>query len=324
MNANEISLLIRVIRQHYELGYSQTQIAEMEHLSKSAVNRIIKKAKANHYIEYKLNYPARSCADLEARVADCFGIEKVCIAPTTIDNMSLRLADVCRMLAADVNMYIRDKDVIGVTWGQTIECLASCLSPIVPAKKGIRVVQMGGSLARAVSSSVSSGIVGRFMENYMAEGFLMPAPLIVDSANIARALMEDSQIRSVASLSAHAHIMLMSIGSMRGASTILARGAMQQTDHDHLLSLGAVGDLAGHYVTIEGNLADPEMDERVIAVRLEDIAQGVHRNAVAVGEHKAPAIVGALRTGVVGTFYTDEATANEVLRVQARHSVAEW
>ena len=47
MNTNEMSLLIRVIRQYYELGYSQTQIADMEHLSKSAVNRIIKKAKAN-------------------------------------------------------------------------------------------------------------------------------------------------------------------------------------------------------------------------------------------------------------------------------------
>ena len=88
-----------------------------------------------------------------------------------------------------------------------------------------------------------------------------------------------------------------------------------------MLSLGAVGDIAGHYVTIEGKLADPELDARVIAVRLQDIRSGIHRIAIAVGEHKAHAIVGALRTGVVGTFYTDEATAAEVMRVQARHSV---
>ncbi len=55
------------------------------------------------------------------------------------------------------------------------------------------------------------------------------------------------------------------------------------------------------------------IDDRVIAVSLEDLRKIPRVIGVALGDDKAKSIVGALKSGVLDVLITDEKTAESVL-----------
>lgn len=75
----------------------------------------------------------------------------------------------------------------------------------------------------------------------------------------------------------------------------------------------AVGDIALRFFDVQGNIANENLNERVVGLALEDFKDKKYNIAIAVGERKAAGILGALRGGYVNVLYTDEKTAKKVL-----------
>ena len=56
MDYNDIVQMIRITKQYYELGRTQDEIAQVEHISKSTVSRILKRAQDKGYITILINH----------------------------------------------------------------------------------------------------------------------------------------------------------------------------------------------------------------------------------------------------------------------------
>ena len=54
-----------------------------------------------------------------------------------------------------------------------------------------------------------------------------------------------------------------------------------------------------------------------MSIPLEELARKRLRVCIAVGEHKARAIVGMMRGRIINRLYTDANTARAILRIQA-------
>jgi DNA-binding transcriptional regulator LsrR (DeoR family) len=78
---------------------------------------------------------------------------------------------------------------------------------------------------------------------------------------------------------------------------------------------GVVGDISGKFITISGDLYDCIYNQCIIGVGLDDLKRIPNTIAVAMGQQKTLAILGALRTGVINTLCTDNRTANDLLHV---------
>lgn len=134
MKYNDEDTLIRVIKQYYELGISQKEIAEKEYISRSTVNRLINRAVSEGYVKIRLNYPLEAHREFSARLADAFGVEAV-VVPTYVDDYVLRLRDVGRALITDLLKIVQNDDILAISWGRTIEYVARLLEDFQNTKK---------------------------------------------------------------------------------------------------------------------------------------------------------------------------------------------
>jgi deoxyribonucleoside regulator len=76
-----------------------------------------------------------------------------------------------------------------------------------------------------------------------------------------------------------------------------------------LQSLGAVGDVLGRYITAEGDIADPELDQRTLGLSLVRLRQAQRSIAVVAGKDKHPVAKAIVTSGLATVLITDEDTA---------------
>lgn len=312
---NELNLMISVVKKYYELGMNQEQIAKEEFISKSSVCRLIKKAVDNGYVKFQINYPVESVKTLENEFHRMFDLDKVFITPTYTEDADIRLKDTCKSVAGDICKIVKPDDIIGVTWGTTMEQLANTIMTIPNTKKCSKVVLINGSVAGDISSTKSSQIVEQFSQFFSAQGFLLPVPLVVDNKRIAQAIQMDSHVKYVMDLAHESQLAIVSVGAVSYESVLRTRSAYSKEDFDEIMALGAVGDIAGRCFDINGKQVSKPVIDRMIGLKTEDIKSKKVRIGVAVGEKKVKAIIGALRGGIINRFYTDEITAQEVIKV---------
>jgi deoxyribonucleoside regulator len=314
LKINDINSMIRIAKKYYELNLSQEEISIEEEISKSSVSRILKKAGMLGYVRHEIIYPVKSVAQQEQMIKRIFDIERLFIVPKMVENIDIRMTDTCRMVAQDLNKYISDNEIISVAWGRTMEKLSALLNPPLPSKKGLKIVQLNGSIATNVLSSRSATILERFTEAYSGIGYMLAAPVLVDDKIIAEAIKRDSRIRNVLDMARAAKIAIFSIGQHSDHSFAVERGAITRDDVKKLSSLGAVGDICTRYFDIKGNPVDNEYEERTIGIELNELKKKKIRIGIAVGSEKAEAIIGALAGGYMTSLYMDEITASSVLK----------
>ena len=78
---------------------------------------------------------------------------------------------------------------------------------------------------------------------------------------------------------------------------------------------GAIGDVMAEFFDLSGNIQDTEINARVMGMRQAELRKVRTVIAVAGGVVKAPAILGAVRTGLIHVLVTDSATARRVIEL---------
>jgi len=307
------NLVIRILKEYYQFGYTQLEISYKEHVSKSSVNRILKKAKDDGMVTFQLNLPFESLYEMEEEFKRIFGLKQVHIVPGYLEDVSSRMRDTAKALSLFLNDILEDGDIIGVAWGETIDFLSRHLEPCAPMKPNLQVVQLCGSLARRMSCLKSFNIVENFAKNYMCPSYILPVPAIVGSREVAAALLSDPQIGEVMEIARRARIALCTIGVLTEKSILIESGALGLGNFEELKRMGAVSDILFHFMNMDGKIVNDDLDKRTMGLSLEELKQKEYRIAFTVGEHKAKAIISALHSGVINTLYTDELTAKKVL-----------
>ncbi len=315
LNTQDKAQLIWTAKLYYELNMSQEEIAKRGNISKSTVCRLLKKAVDMNYVKIEVVDPFESIVSLEEELKKTFNIEEVNVCPVYIDDYIIRTRDTCKIAAKNITRLIGDNDTIGVGWGSTMYSVSQHIVPLNPPKRNIKIVQLHGTVVKNIASAKSTGIIENFAECYYGTGYLMLAPVLVDSVNTAEAIKNDSNIRMVFDIVSEANIAVVGVGDMSTNMALLERGIYTEEELVKIGNIDVVGDICSRYFDIYGNSVMKDISDRTIAVTLDELKKKKHVVGVAVGEHKVRAIVGALNTGVFSAFYTDELTAKKVLAV---------
>ncbi len=311
---SNMALIIRVAKQYYELNLDQEQIANKEHISKSTVSRMIRRAKDLGYVRIEVDFPLDSIVEIEDKFKTLFTIPHVFVCPAYVEDYLVRIKDTCKVVGHDVAAMVEDNDIIGVSWGRTMDAVASQLTPPTPPRRNIKIVQMHGSLIKNIASTKVYSIVEKFSDAFFGSGYLLPAPMFVDSKEIAEIIMRDTSIRSVLDIAVSANIAVFGIGGISSKSILVDRGIYSPEQYDTIPDEGIVGDICSNYYDINGRPVLTQLMERTIGIKMDDLKQKKYRIGVGIGEHKIKAIIGALNSGVMTHLYIDELTARELLR----------
>lgn len=310
----ELNLMISVVKKYYELNINQEQIAKEEYISKSSVCRLLKKAIKTGLVTCRINYPVESVKTLEDEFYKRFELLKVYITPAGNSLKENIRRQVARTAADDICKMIRDDDILTVNWGNTIDSYANQLEAISSGGKKCRyVVLMNGSLAGNIASVMSGQSVEKIARFFGAKGYILPAPLVVDTPEIRELLCKDSHINYIMDMIRESRIALMSIGGVSPENELMRRRAYNKDEYEFYMGSGAVGDLSGWYFDINGNHIQGALTDRTISLPLDEIRKKEKRIGIAMGPHKINAVIGALRGNYINMLYTDEQTAQAVI-----------
>lgn len=309
-----INQILRVAKLHYELHLSQIEIARREHLSKSTVSRLIRAASDMGMVQIAIVEPKHSFTAIEDALTARFGLKKATVLPDVVGNRDILRRDICAALAEDLGRVVANGSVVGVAWGNTMSTLGKVLPRM--ARRGVSVIQLNGGLSKALYETGTAAVVRDFVDALNAEGYLLPAPALVDTPAIAAAIKSDSSVHRILRLAARCDTAVYSVGTMGQSTALYQMGYFSPAAYESLRRR-AVGDICSHFVDAAGQVADRALDARVVATPLAVIRRVPSKLVAAAGTEKAAAVLACLRGKMADYLYIDKPLAAEILRLDA-------
>ena len=318
MDDSRLELLGQVATWYYEDDIGQTEIAERIGRSRSMVSRMLNEARDLGLVEIRVKFPLKTEPTLAAQLCREFNlIQARVLADPPANDFPTLVRRLGRLGASYLEEILHDDITLGVGWGATSHALIKAL-PSLPLQNAV-VVQMMGSTGRGDPVIDGFELARGLSQKLNAKHRFLPAPLIVESEIVARALLNDPLVAETLSLARQANIHLVGIGPVNSRQSGLYRtGYLSDADTERLVGAGAVGDIAGHLLDINGELADVPENRRLVALDFESLRRAPHVIGVAGGVIKVPVILAALRSGCLDALVTDATTATEILKMQTK------
>jgi DNA-binding transcriptional regulator LsrR (DeoR family) len=176
----------------------------------------------------------------------------------------------------------------------------------------LEIVSVMGGLTRG-SDLNSFEITTRLADLTNAAHSYFTAPLYAGSREARDTIMQLDVFAEVLEKIRSADALAMAAGDISPRSLLMRDALPPDTTMADLRALGAVGDILGVVIDAAGRPMDHPVNERVIGVRLGDLARIPNVILAAGGPHKVPVLRAILGLGHIDTLVTDEATARAVL-----------
>jgi len=303
------SLRIRAVWLYHVEGLTQNDVAQRLNINRVMVVRLLADAKRRNEVRMTISAPLAGLVELGRTVETRFGIDRVIVAPFDMAD-----DDPVRVIAAAAGNYISGRMgpgmTVGVGWGRT---LYNTLPFITGSTlEDFRVVSLLGGIAAARRFNPAE-FAWQFAELFQGEGFLIPAPAVVDSPETKHALLERCGLSSIFEMADKLDVVLLSVGGISTLTTSYRTGHISEAERRSLIEAGAVGDVLYNFIDEAGAIVPHEVNDRIISANLGRLRKTPERILVSGGREKISALKGAIRTLAPTVFVTDETTARALI-----------
>lgn len=320
LRQDDYELLARLAQRYYLEERTQEEIAREFALSRPKVQRLLERARRAGVVSIHIQAPPWMRLELERRLCERFGLDGAIVCSARGDPQAEREA-VARRAAEYLERRLRDGCVVAVSHGRTTSAVPRFFRPGRRLKVSF-VSAMGGS--PAVDAPTNPNEICRALADASGgQAVSLYAPAYVASAEIRDQLLAQEAVAHTLDRAADASVALVGIGGTDDDCTMVRSGCLTPGEMARLRGQGAVGDVLGNYVDIEGRpVASPHQD-RLVALSVESLRRVGTVLAVASEPEKPQAILGILRAGVIGVLVVDEGNARAVLEAATAHDGAQ-
>ena len=138
----------------------------------------------------------------------------------------------------------------------------------------MREVQILGGVGNPSAKVHANRLTGRFADLLGGTPVYLPAPGVLDSATARKVLLADAYVRDVIGLFDQVTTALVGIGAIEPSKLLAASGNIFPAhDLELLRSKGAVGDVLLRFFDAAGKPVDSPLNERVVSMRLDQLAR---------------------------------------------------
>lgn len=300
---SNVQQLIDASRLYYELGETQSRVAELLGVTRPQVSRILKRARAEGIVEIRIVDQRAQASAAGEELRERFGLHAVHLAASISGPEDVGRRMVGRLGAEVLRAAVRDGAVVGVGDGSSVSALADALDE--PTREtGATVVPLCGGYwftgpAREPFRRVADALGG------IPQGLL--APGLVDDPATKRSLVAHAGVRRILELWDRLDVAVFGIGGPTWTSAAFGEATCHRLE-----DAGAVGELLMAPFDIAGTFLRGDLEDRTIAFDVGRLDRVPVRIGVAGGAGKVRPILGALRAGSVTMLVTDVRTAEAV------------
>jgi DNA-binding transcriptional regulator LsrR (DeoR family) len=307
------SLRLRAAWLYYNQGLTQKDVAEKLGVSRSTVIRMLDEAMKRSEVQIWISEGIDNCVDLATRLETAYGLDEAVVVPAPRDCSADALAGAVGLaLGQFLSDVIHDDMTIGVGWGRTMTASLSSFRP--PRRDKVKVVSLLGGIV-AVHQTNPIDFTWRFAGQLGAECYMFLAPLLVDTVDTKRALIDKCGLDRIYDLAENLDLAVVSCGDIGPHSTSLSEGFISKKELDRLIASGCVCDTMFNFLDAEGRSVDHALNDRVMSVDLDTLKNAKHIVLSSGGAHRAVAIRATIRRIGCNTLITDETAAAELLRL---------
>jgi len=311
-------LLIEIATLYYYDGLTQREIAKRFGISRSNVSRLLTEARRRGIVEIKVKQKIQLDYDLQKEIANMFHLKDARILKSSRLNYKEMLKKLGAVATGYLKTILGKVSIIGMSWGTAIYEIVNAFEPEV--YKDIEVIQMIGGIGAENPDIDGTELARRLAEKVGGRYRYLHAPLIVESADIKRAMMQERNVKGTLERVKKADIAIVGIGSTNpNVSSLIRAGYLNKKELSEIKKLGAIGDVCAKHFDIYGNLCQIDLNERVIGINIEELKKINYVIGIAGGKVKASAILGVLRGSYINVLISDDQAISEVLKLNDKY-----
>ncbi len=303
MNYEE-SLMVKAAWYYYFENMTQQAIADRLSISRMRVIKLLEGARQTGVIQFRLRSDGVGMVEQSRKLVDKYHLKDVFIIPESVGEDAQPNEAIARAGAMYIADRLSDNACINVGYGDTLSRTLNHLATMVQSP--VTCISLTGGVSNYLPNTRSNV--------FNAKLYLMPAPLLASSPEMAAAMREEGSVSEVIRMTELSTFTLVGIGSLSETATAFRTGVLSPSDMFYLKMNSAVGDVLCHFMDRDGNLIHSPIEERLISTSLERLKQMENVIGMAAGQDKIEAIRAVLRGGYLDILITDEPTANLLLK----------
>lgn len=304
-----------VAYQYYVLGKKRSEIAESVGLSPSTLSRLLRRAKEEGIIEFRITEPYLGCCQMEELLQEKFGLKCAIVVPVPEqyrgDNEQIK-----KLVALEGARYIQriinDGDVIGLNWGGTMYHLIQYLNPCrkVPAS----IITMHGSIEHSLKKFQAKSLVRRAAMSFGGSTMVTTAPGLSPTPEVHKMVTEDPRYQKLMEMYSKINISVSGVGSIYPEmnTPLLTSDYLNKEEIQEIQSKGATCDFLLRFFNQEGEECETSLKDRTVSISVESYKKIPTKVVVASGESKANAVMALLNGKLVDVLIIDRGLADAV------------
>jgi DNA-binding transcriptional regulator LsrR (DeoR family) len=297
-------MLVKAATLYYLEGKSQAEVAEEIGVSRSNVSRVLADARKNGIVDIRINDPFGRARDLESQLVARYGLRECRVAPSTgSDNQLSRVGALGAQWLLD---NLPREGGVALSWGSSVQAVVDEI-PDDPSHENIEVLPLVGGLSIVDSARDGNVLVRLLATKLGAQHRRLYAPAVVESRESREAFLGESSITGVLDASRRAKIAIVGVGNVgKGASgAIIESMNLSRSEQAEFIASGAVGDCCTRFFDRNGKTVESTVNDRVIAVDLEELGKIPTVVGIAAGAHKMEGTRAALTVGLFDVLVVD-------------------
>lgn len=311
INPEDDAFIAEVCWQYYVNELTQAEIAKFLGVTRLRVNQAIQRAKSAGAIKVQIESSLVPCLDLQDRLRERMGLTRAFVAPAHPQSY-----DFHRPVGAALANYVIDHlqnglwEKIGVSWGLTLQNTIERMPRL--SCPDVEVISVIGGTSRGETFN-SFGIASGFAARLGARYSLLAAPIFLSdevkrSAFLSQKIFE-THFRKFHDLDA----VILTASDISPRSYLISTGLPDDMTPETLIRSGAIGDVVGRFLDINGNIVSEKIDALTIGIDLDVLRKVPERILAAAGPHKTDIIRAVIAKGLATTLITDDVTARLLL-----------
>lgn len=311
---DEQRLLVRIATLYYSENKKQSEIASLLHLSQSFVSRALTRCQKEGLVKITVVQPTNIFVSLEKALEQQFGIRQAIVVDVGEEPTVAAIKHAIGSAAAHyVETRLRPEDLVGISsWSSTIRAMVDEMHPQNIRAAG--VIQLLGGVGP--NGNVQATILTQQLAAHLGcPAWLLPSQSIEHSVEERARLVNSPDVAAVVAKFEEVDVAIVGIGELEPSQLLKNSGNYYTEEMLTLLSSrGAVGDICLHYYDAAGEPVLTDDEDPVIGMELSQIRACKQVIALAGGQDKRNAILGALKGNYIDVLITDYPTARELIK----------
>lgn len=310
-NQTTDTLIAEIAWLYYIKGLTQGEIAKKQSLSRPTVISYLKLAKSRRIVSIKLDPVHGRTNDIADQIRERFNLKTAYVVADEKGSDVETLEAVCEFAAHALPDFLNPNDQLGVSWGETLSIMANMV-PFVPIP-GLVVRQLIGSMANPLVMTAES-CTTEIARRFDAKCVNLNAPAVCSNVKLAEALRKEHIISQQLERLRDCNKAVYSVSTCKADTHVVRFKVSTREELKAYEKRGAVCNLAGRFLDLNGNAVKGELDDRLLSVQLADLRR-MKGMLVVSGSHKAAPTLAVLRGGYADCMVLDEKLAETILKI---------